>query len=146
MNYTVKSIKNFQGREGTGYSCSLYLDGKKIGTVTDTAGGGETDFYLDNGEKEKLDAYCKTLPVKKFSENMTIPTDCDWFVSDLVDEYEKQKKYRKWCKKETVFRIDGDKKGSYRVINKPYSDDIKKALEKNYAGKGLVIVNELIKK
>ena len=29
--YTVKNVKNFQGREGDGFECSLYKDGKRIG-------------------------------------------------------------------------------------------------------------------
>lgn len=46
--YTLKSIKNFMGREGYGFSASLYYNNKKIGEVTDTAdGSGETDVYLD---------------------------------------------------------------------------------------------------
>ncbi len=148
MVYTVKNVKNFQGREGTGFECSLYKDGKKIGTVTDIANGGEVDFYLDKGEKEILDTYCKTLPKthhrsKLFPEG--IERDCDYFVTELVDDFEKMKKYRKWCKKDTVYRIETDDKGFYRTIKKPYDNWMKEHLEKRYKGQGLIIVNELIK-
>ena len=46
--YTLKSVKNFMGREGYGFSANLYHNGKRIGEVTDTANGsGEIDIYLD---------------------------------------------------------------------------------------------------
>lgn len=144
MEYTVKNVKSFQGMEGYGFSCSLYRKGMKIGTVTDTASGGMIDFYLNEGEKGVLDTYCSTLPVRKIKE-MTIPTDCDIFISGLVEKWEKLKQYTRWCKKQTIFRVDGDKKDEYRVISKFYDDKVKNHLEKKYKDKGLVIVNELIK-
>ena len=161
MLYTVKSVKNFQGREGYGFECSLYKDGKKIGTVTDTANGGMIDFYLDTGEEKILVEYCKTLPKKQWNEEkssitkkewnklwaggMAVDTDC--FITDLVNEYEQQKQYRKWCKKNTqiAYRTDECKKGSVWVIPIPYNEITKAQLEKKYKNKGLVIINELIK-
>ncbi len=149
MGYTVKNVKSFQGREGYGFECSLYKDGKKIGTVTDTAGGGMTDFYLNKGEKEILDTHCKTLP-KWGSEygSKEYDTDCDIFLNSLVNDFEQQKQYRKWCKKGkvTVYRIDKQKKGTYSLLSTSYNEVVKASLEKKYEGKGLVIVNELIKK
>ena len=149
MVYTVKNIKSFQGREGYGFECSFYKDGKRIGTVTDTADGGMIDFYLDKGEKEILDTHCLTLP-KWGSEygDKEYFTDADIFITGLVSDFEKQKQYRKWCKKDTVtvFRTNEDKKGSYRVKPVPYNELVKTCLEKKCKGKGLIIVNELIKR
>ena len=57
--YTLKSIKNFMGREGYGFNANLYHNGKKIGEVTDPANGsGEIDIYLDSsyrGQHENVD-------------------------------------------------------------------------------------------
>ena len=145
-NYKVKNVKSFQGLEGYGYECSLYKDGKKVGTVTDTAGGGMVDFYLDKGEKEILDAHCMTLPKwgSEYGDN-EYDTDCDIFLGSLVEDFDRQKQYRKWCRKSTVFRIDGDKKGNFRTLPHHYTTQMKFQLEVKYKGKGLVIVNELIK-
>ena len=149
--YTVKNVKDFIGREGHGYECSLYKDGKRIGRVTDTAGGGMVDFYLDKGEKEILDTHCKTLPKwgKEYGDS-EYDTDCDHFVTSLVSAFEanahKMKQYRKWCKNQTVFRVVGDKDGEFRTLSQPYTESIKAHLEKKFVGQGLVIVNELIKK
>jgi hypothetical protein len=40
MNLTVKNVKTFTGREGIGFNCDLYLDGKQIAQVLNDAGGG----------------------------------------------------------------------------------------------------------
>ena len=161
MKYTVKSVKNFQGREGYGFECSLYKDGKRIGTVTDTASGGMIDFYLDKGEEQIFIEYCKTLPKEQWNEEKSSITkekwdklwvggravDPDCFITDLVNKYEQQKQYRKWCKKNTctVYRTDENKKGQYTVLSIPYNSITKAQLEKKHENKGLVIVNELIK-
>ena len=145
MSYTVKNVKSFQGREGDGFKCSLYLDGKKIGTVIDTADGGMVDFYLDNGEKEKLDAHCLTLPKVKskyFLNGLTV--DADIFVSELVSKYEVKQKIKRWCKTKTVFRLDDDKEDSYNVLKIPFSDKVKEHILKEYAGKNPIIMNEII--
>jgi len=162
MVYSVKNIKSFTGREGLGFECTLYKDGKKIGTVTDTANGGEVDFYLDKGEEDKLRAYCKTLPRTYYDDvkNTTSLTKKQFekfwkegreihagdFVTALVEKWENDKRQkaqrRRWCKRETVFRIEGDKKGNYRTISQPYDIKIKAHLMQKYKGQGLVIVNE----
>lgn len=51
---SLKAIKTFEGCEGTGFSANMYVDGKKIGSVTDSAYGGQMDFFFDSKEGEKL--------------------------------------------------------------------------------------------
>ncbi len=63
----------------------------------------------------------------------------------LVDKFEEKKQFKSWCKKQTVFRLDGDKKGSYRTLSRVYDANMKAYLEKKHIGKGLVIINEDIK-
>ena len=145
--YAVKNVKSFMGREGGGYECSLYKNGKRIGTVTDTAGGGMVDFYLNKGEKEILDAHCLTLPKwgSEFGDGKNeYDTDCDIFLSQLVRKFDEQKQYKKWCKKQTVFSIDGDKDGHFRTINKVFDANVKAHLVKKYPDCGLRIINEEI--
>ena len=158
MEYTVKNVKSFQGREGHGYECSLYKDGKRIGIVTDTASGGQIDFYLDKGEEEILDKHCDALPKKQWSKSTGLTKkqwneywkdgrkiDKDDFVTNLVTEWETLKEYKKWCKKETVFSVEGDEEGHFRTINRPFDSKIKAHIETKYAGKRVKILNETIK-
>jgi hypothetical protein len=147
--YSVKNVKSFMGREGRGFECSLYKDGKRIGTITDTAHGGMVDFYLDDGELEKLQAHCKSLPKVKWNMPELDDREPDGhhvsdesFVCNMVDKFEQLKQYKKWCKKQTVFRIDGDKEGEFRTISALFDAKVKAHLVKKYPDNGLYIVNE----
>lgn len=149
--YEVKNVKGFTGMEGYGYECTLYKDGAKIGTVTDPAEGGEPHFFLNKGEKELLDQFCKTLPKeacdfeelkKKYPDGMEV--DASQYIARLVDGYENSKQLKKWCKTKTLFTLDGDKEGEYRVVKSPYSPSVKQFLEKKYPNKGLKIINETL--
>ena len=127
--YSVKNIKTFTGREGHGFESSLYRDGKSIGKVVDVANGGSINFYLDKEEIERLDKYC---------------SDKDIFLCRLIDELMNMKQYKRWCKKQTVFCIDGDQEGKFRTINKIFDDKVKAYLVKTYPDCGLRIINEEI--
>ena len=117
MKYTVKNVKSFMGREGYGYSCSLYKDGKNIGTVTDTADGGPADLYLTSIELEQeLRDYVNTLPSFKF-EDMDIPQSVETFLDSLIDEYQNAKQLAKLTKNNWVYRFK-DKEGKFISFSK----------------------------
>jgi hypothetical protein len=157
--YSVKNVKTFMGREGYGFECSLYKDGKRLGVVTDTCdGGGMLQMCLKDNEERVLEDYCKLLPAetsefpvtpppregeyKGKMESITIDIDPCIFVGRLVDKFETTKQYKKWCKKQTVFRVDGDDEGSFRTLDHLFTDRIKDHLVKKYPDCGLYIVNE----
>ena len=145
--YTVKGVKSFMGREGHGYECSVYKDGKRLGTVTDVAnGGGMLQMNLKTREDEaELEAYCKALPKLSYmheDKEHFYDNDPCIFIGGLVDKFEQMKTYKRWCKKQTVFRIDGDKEGSFRTISAVFTDKVKAHLVKKYPDNGLYIVNE----
>lgn len=101
-DYTVKNVKTFQGMEGMGFSCSLYKATKKIATVTDSAWGGEYEYYWDDPTQEAiLTAYLQTLP--QASEELYDLWAMDTFLGSLVDEYENAKRLRAMCRKSWVF-------------------------------------------
>ena len=141
--YTVKAVKSFQGREGYGYECSLYRDGKKVGRVVDTANGGMVDFYLNDGEEEILDAYCKTLPKWKsqFDGKMN-DTDADMFIGRLVDEYENEKRFKRICRTKTVVKMTTDEDGSYSTFKCKFTPEIKQKIIERYGDKIVEFVNE----
>ena len=118
MKYTVKNGKSFMGREGYGYSCSLYKDGKNIGTVTDTADGGEADLYLNSRElDDELRDYVNTLPSFKF-EDMDIPQSVETFLDSLIDEYQNAKQLAKLTKNNWVYRFKGKEDGVLSFFSK----------------------------
>ena len=128
MAYSVKNVKTFTGREGYGYNCSLYKDGKNIGMVLDTADGGEIDLQLNSRELEhELRDYVNTLPSVKF-DGMEIPQSPDMFIGNLVDEFLDNKKLRSLCSKNWVYE-DPKQEGKLFCFKKP-SD--RKAIEIKY--------------
>ena len=145
MGYSVKAVKSFQGREGYGFECTLYLDGKKIGTVTDTAGGGMVDFYLDKGEEKKLDDFCLTLPKwgSEFGDGKKeYDTDKDIYVTELVNRFEQDKKWKRACKKQTIFIVEGMEKGKFYTQKTPFNELTKASIIKEFKGKKVEFINE----
>jgi len=145
--YSVKGVKSFMGREGHGFTCSLYKDGKRLGEVTDVCdGGGMLQMNLKTRKDEsELEAFCTTLPQLSYmhkDEEHFYNSDPCIFVGGLVDKFEANKTHKRWCKKQTVFRIDGDKEGEYRTISNVFDARVKAHLEKKYPDNGLYIVNE----
>ena len=149
--YTVKNVKTFQGREGNGFDCSLYCDGKKIGKAVDTADGGPFQFYLDAGHEGLLDAYCETLPFLPWgfeAKNLDprgMSQDKDIFVGELVETFLQNRDMKTRCRTHIVFTLKSDEnpnniwtiKGKYSINNRDhlmhkYGDDLKEIINERY--------------
>jgi hypothetical protein len=142
MNFSVKNIKSFNGREGVGYSATLYLDGKKFAEILDDANGGEVDVHCFDVDAPKvsintyigkdgvqhtwnvtpnyalLHNYVKTLPKWKssFCDEM-YDMEVGLFVEELVNKILDEKKLAKAKKKGICFKLTTDNKNTYRTIN-----------------------------
>ena len=149
--YAVKNVKTFMGREGHGYECSLYKDGKKIGTVTDTANGGEVDFYLNDGEKKNLDVYCAALPLEPCTYDFMradypdgVPVSCDALVGRLIDEFDTHKRNKKVCKTKTMVKVVKNGKDVFYTYNAPFSIKLRDFIKKrDYPTTDVVWMNEV---
>jgi len=141
--YSVKGVKSFMGMEGYGYECSLYKDGKRIGTVTDVAdGGGMLQCNLKDGEEEALEAYCKTLPSETSEEyDLTIDIDPCIFMSRLVDAFENDKRYKRLCKNKTVYTLK-DNPESLWSINIPFNELTEQKLKEKHGDNLKEIINK----
>ena len=102
MKYSVKNVKVREGRRGYEVSCSIYKDGKKIGTYYDQGIGGESEIEISN-KKEKTEF----LKIK----------DVECFIEELIEEFEMDKKIKNLCKKHTVLFINGE----YTKLNIKYN-------------------------
>ncbi len=138
MKYTVKNVKSFTGREGYGYSCSLYKDGKNIGTVTDTADGGEADLYLNSRDLEdELRDYVNSLPLGIF-DGMEFAVSVESFVGGLVDEFQNAKRLAKLTKNNWVYKFKDKEDGVLSFFSK----NLDKALiEQKFADQILECLN-----
>lgn len=113
--YEVKNVKSFIGREGHGFACSVYKDGKKIGEALEPADGGPMDFrWTERISEIELEAHVLTLPkFKVFDEEFD--QNIDIFITDLVSKYEFYRDLRKRCKTQWVYKT---KEGAIVGYNK----------------------------
>jgi len=126
MTFTIKGLKTWHGMEGHAFQCSLYADRKRIAVVTEEATGGPMRW--DVLEPEAVAAFGRHHGVADLLVGprcAKIDTDADMAVVNLVVEYESAKQLRRWCKKETLFRLPDDKEGTYRTIRRPFSGKVR---------------------
>lgn len=50
---SLKAIKEFDGHEGEGFSANIYMDGKNVGSVLDSAYGGCYDYNYNSKDVEE---------------------------------------------------------------------------------------------
>lgn len=61
----LKNKKTFRGAEGYGLAASVYIDGKKVGTMLDDGWGGSYRYEFDTAELEKrADKHLKEVWLK----------------------------------------------------------------------------------
>jgi len=78
--YCLKSIRLSLGKQGYAYSCDLYKNSKKIGSLHNAADGGPTRYSLSNEEKNELLIYAqKTLKSDYFEAH-------DEYIEILLNE------------------------------------------------------------
>jgi hypothetical protein len=153
-DYSVKNVKNFMGREGYGFNCTLYRNGKKVGTCIDDASGGgmypvDWDRKVDRKEEQRLlNEHIKSLPKVQYSSERELTVDEGLFVSELVNKFEKDKEVRKvkrQCESKTLFRTKDQREGQYYIINFPFDQRVKDHIIKNN-GTDVEIFNEVFAK
>ena len=150
MTYTIKNLKTSNTWDGGGYSCTLYCDGDKIALVMNEGVGGETQIMtLDvNSPKVEIDgyrvpvtpnyaklvAYCKTLPKWDCMGSMH-HVEPSLFIEELISETNYQKKLNNAKKKGTPFKLEGDDKFTFSVLNTLDQKVVINYLEKNHPNK-----------
>jgi len=145
--YSVKGVKSFMGQEGLGYECTLYKDGKRIGTVTDTCDGGEMlQMYLKGDGEKALEAYCLTLPKNTFTSDgkeHSYHIDPCIFVGRLVDKFETDKRNKKNCKTKTLVEVEENGEKVVYAYKCKFSQEIKQKIkDRDYPDTDVVFVNE----
>jgi hypothetical protein len=145
--YTVKNVKSFRGREGIGFSCSLYKEDAKIAYVMNAANGAEHHYEFDQGqEKKAFMEYCKSLPPMQTPYG-PLAMSPDMVVSRMVDEYEQTRQLRSWCKKYWVVRgkhHEGRRRCVYSTFEKALMDRC--SIEQLFGDNLIEIVNDRFEK
>lgn len=120
MKIELKGIKHYPSlsEETNCYEASLYVDGKKIGTVSNRGTGGCDSFYGDHAACAAANDWCKAnLPTYTFEiggEHHTNPTDIEMHCASLLEDHIVTKELTAAMKKTALF-ILSDERGLYRT-------------------------------
>ena len=117
--YSIKNFKSCQGRDGESFSLTLYKDGKKIGTVVNGCHGGPNSYCLIEGEHTALKATAKRILKDNYCEIEDI------FLEKIVNDWDNNKRFKRLCKTNVMFRVKGDKEGSYRKVKGKFTPELK---------------------
>ena len=119
MKVELKNVKicKWASEETLCFNASIYLNGKKVGTVENSGHGGCNFYHFDDRDiEQKFYDYCKSLPPIEFNGE-PLEMDADLYISELLENYEYAKKVRQYSKKNILFRLLDDEKYSFRTIN-----------------------------
>jgi len=153
MNIQLKNIKHseFASHETHCFQATIYIDGKKVGTVENDGQGG-CDNVHPHAVAELINEWAKTLPPKvcnfidpKTNESCVMPQDCEIICNDLLNQYLTQRSLKRLCAKKVLFRKPNEtySKGEYNTIARPYNKESKDYLVQKY-GPAVEILNEQI--
>ena len=144
MEITLKNIKvaAFLSQETVAFSATVFIDGKRVGTVDNAGQGGGNNYNFDYPKLlEAAEEFVKTQP-RVFPE---FENDLDSYIGKLVDDHENKKRLARICKKKTLFLLEGDDESKgWRTIKHPYGEAVQAFLDKNYGSKVARILNKEI--
>ena len=120
MKVELKSIKIHDdlSEETCCFTATVYLDGKRAGTVENTGKGGENFYsWKDRVKGEAFIKWAATLPPCE-SHYGPLTMDADLYISELIEKGETAKLVKRYTKKGfIVFRCAGDDKGAFRHVD-----------------------------
>lgn len=118
MDITVKNVKEHKelSDDSMAFSCTVYVDGQKVGTATDDGNGGMVRLDVDGKTYKAMQAYAKTIPAydanagDKYGtgEPLMIQPDAESLVQDKVIEALEIKDMKKVLSKRFVYVQDGN--------------------------------------
>lgn len=131
----VKAVKTFDGMEGTGFSCTLYVDGQKLGNVYDDARGGCMAYQFNWKAQEDLERWARVKTQQGFEP-------LDKIVNDLVADELERRWLKRTCKKKTVVKAKGHGVGEWDTYAAPYSAKVAAQLREKLGDDLVEIANE----
>jgi hypothetical protein len=164
MSYEVRNVKTFMGMDSHGYNATLYRDGVKVAFVIEDGNGGESEIQWFDHQAPKVEVQWTDYTGKPLSIRCTpeeaklyefirgktwdsevsgkFQMNIGMFVSELVDEFENAKRFKRICKDKTLFRIKGDKADVWRTIKAAFSKRVKDFIVGKYGDQVDEILNE----
>lgn len=158
--YKVAKVKTFKGREGEGFNADLIRDGKKVAEIINDASGGCLDFHWLDFAATRVDVnwtgyhndpvvlHCTPQEAALYeflrgktwtldlaghdADNSPVQHDPESYASELVGKFLDDKRFRRMCKTQTLFRLMGDEVGAWRVIKAQYTLVLKERMQARY--------------
>lgn len=148
----LKNIKSFPTRDGEAWSCTVYLNGKKLGGVDDAGHGGclIIDFSADDQkavvEVIKAAGYAPNL---EFDGTVLVGPKNDygfleWALADLSAAATVLKSFKRKAKKSLMLVLKGAEEGEYQQYNAPYTPEFADKVRAELGDKIDFIINEEI--
>lgn len=123
MKVELKNVKiaSHLSEETTAFTATIYLSGKKAGTVRNDGNGG-CNLYLWTEQPEKgkeFEKWARSLPPIA-TEYGLLPMNADLYVAELLEEYDFQRTVKKYTRKGyIVFRCTDDDAGEFSYVSPP---------------------------
>lgn len=150
MKIELRNVKHseFASQETDCFEASVYIDGKRAGTVSNAGHGGCNNYHPHDLAK-RINAYAKTLPKIDMSahglsgDDRYMDQSDETLIGDLLNAYLRTRHEKRLCAKAVLYRIPGHvyEEGAYHSIKGVYSPAIKAKLIAKY-GEKLEILNE----
>jgi hypothetical protein len=111
MKIEIKNVKysQFASRETNFFEATVYIDGKRMGTVSNDGHGGPNN-YDSRALVEALTEHTKTLPTRTWQldgEALEVPPDIDTAIDDLLMAYLYARDLKRDLSKRVLF-VDKD--------------------------------------
>jgi hypothetical protein len=140
MNIELKNIKHssFASHETNCYSASIYVDGKKAGTVDNQGyGGADNIHWNDSVFGQSVEDWAASQPNIK-TEYGEMTYDLELLFGQLVDQWLLSKELTRNLKKGLLVRDSDTKEGSWRIFTGALSQTIPQAMLGNLIRTGKV--------
>ena len=113
--YTLKKVKQYDGREGPGFSAEIYRDGQFAGNVVDAGNGGSFSIYMMRGERKLFLETVAEWQVKRNAPDMLEPSDR--YLNELLELHRMRKAVRRIVTKNGA-KLKEMKEASARIARK----------------------------
>jgi hypothetical protein len=125
MLIELKSFKHYPdlSEETLAFSAVLYLDGEKVGKVSNDGKGGSCKIEGDYRQQKRMAEYCATLPgvPSGFDEDALLPMSRDFYLELLAGKMVDRKALERRHKAgKNVFTKKGDPDNQF-ILDRPYS-------------------------
>jgi len=108
MKVELKNIKHMPSlsEETNAYTATLYVDGRKIGTVKNSGQGGPDEFHGDRDAHAELSAYLQTLPEIDYGSFKSRP-DVESVCGELLEEHLITKELKRKLRTHVLYSENG---------------------------------------